>query len=85
MAAVKARVGMPETAWSCHTAVVGGYAVEGHVPVEAIDTLLAQHPAIDGIALPGMPAGSPGMPGEAVAPLEVLAVSDGATSSFGSY
>lgn len=85
MAPVKARHGLPESAWSCHTAVIDGYAVEGHVPVAAIEDLLAARPAIDGIALPGMPAGSPGMPGVQAAPFQVLAVDEGVTSAFGSY
>lgn len=85
MTAVKADRGVPRSAQSCHTAVVGGYVVEGHVPVEAIEDLLAEQPAIDGIALPGMPPGSPGMPGEQEAPFEVLALVDGVTSPFGSY
>ena len=85
MAAVKARLGLPQEAWSCHTAVVDGYLVEGHMPVEAIADLLAARPAIDGIALPGMPAGSPGMPGAQEAPFEVLAIDDGTASAFGSY
>ena len=85
MAAVKAQYGPPQDTWSCHTAVIAGYAVEGHVPVEAIEDLLAERPAIDGIALPGMPPGSPGMPGVKEGPFEVLAVKDGVASPFGSY
>lgn len=85
MAAMKHQLGMPKDTWSCHTAVIDGYAIEGHVPVEAIEDLLVQRPAIDGIALPGMPPGSPGMPGNKAAPFAVLAVADGATSEFGSY
>ena len=85
MASVKQDLGIPDDAWSCHTAVIDGYAIEGHVPAEAIEDLLARRPAIDGIALPGMPPGSPGMPGDKAAPFAVLSVSDGATSEFGSY
>ena len=85
LAAVKAEHRIPVDAQSCHTAVIGGYAVEGHVPVEAMEALLADAPAIDGIALPGMPPGSPGMPGDKAAPFEVLAVDNGVTSAFGSY
>jgi hypothetical protein len=77
--------GVPSTALSCHTAVVDGYVVEGHVPVEAILDLLEQRPEIDGIALPGMPVGSPGMPGEKAAPFQILAFVDGTTSVFGEY
>ncbi len=85
MVAVKAQYGLPPGTWSCHTAVIAGYAVEGHVPVEAIEDLLTTRPAIDGIALPAMPPGSPGMPGVKEGPFEVLAVTDGAVSPFGSY
>ena len=77
--------GVPLTAMSCHTAIVDGYIVEGHVPVAAIFDPLQQRPDIDGIALPGMPQGSPGMPGEQTAPFEILAIDDGTISVFGSY
>jgi hypothetical protein len=60
---VKQRLGVPQTMQSCHTASIDGYVVEGHVPVEAIDMLLKQRPKVTGIAAPGMPSGSPGMPG----------------------
>ena len=85
MAAVKAKHALPQDTWSCHTAVIDGYVVEGHVPVEAIEDLLARRPAIDGIALPAMPPGSPGMPGAKEGPFEILAVKDGVASPFGSY
>jgi hypothetical protein len=85
VSAVKAKYGLPQDTWSCHTAVIDGYAVEGHVPSEAIEDLLATRPAIDGIALPAMPTGSPGMPGVKEGPFEVLAVTDGVASPFGSY
>ena len=55
---------MPDEAASCHTALVEGYVVEGHVPIEAIDRLLAERPDVVGLALPGMPADSPGMGGD---------------------
>lgn len=60
---VKQRFGIPETLQSCHTAVVAGYLVEGHVPAGAVAKLLDEQPALRGIALPGMPAGPPGMGG----------------------
>lgn len=85
MTEFKARHGVPVDAQSCHTAVIDGYVVEGHVPLAAVDRLLADRPEIDGIALPGMPAGSPGMGGVAAAPFEVLALDGGETSAFGSY
>src|SRR5688500_13222025 len=56
MAAFKAEHGVPAEAASCHTAVIGEYLIEGHVPLAAVERLLAERPAIDGIALPGMPA-----------------------------
>jgi hypothetical protein len=85
MSRIKDQMGVPESAWSCHTAVVDGYVVEGHVPVAAILDLMSGRPDIDGIALPGMPAGSPGMPGAKAGPFEVLALQDGLTSEFGAY
>jgi hypothetical protein len=61
--AVKRRLGVLPSLESCHTATVAGYVVEGHVPSDAIERLLEERPAIVGIAVPGMPAGSPGMEG----------------------
>ena len=59
---VKARLGVPDSLASCHTTEVGGYVVEGHVPFEAVAKLLRDKPkGVAGIAVPGMPAGSPGM------------------------
>ncbi|MEZ5236110.1 MAG: DUF411 domain-containing protein [Acidimicrobiales bacterium] len=57
-------LGIPDEAASCHTAVVDGYIIEGHVPIQAIERLLATRPDIVGLALPGMPADSPGMGGD---------------------
>ncbi len=61
---LRAEVGVPEQAASCHTAMVGGYAIEGHVPVGAIVRLLDERPDAAGLALPGMPLDSPGMGGD---------------------
>ena len=62
MPAIKRHHGVPEALASCHTAIVGGYAVEGHVPLADVARLLKERPAgIRGIAVPGMPRGSPGM------------------------
>lgn len=62
MQTVKAKLGVPDSLTSCHTSRVGGYVIEGHVPFAAIDKLLKTRPkGITGIAVPGMPAGSPGM------------------------
>jgi hypothetical protein len=63
LAAFKTEVGVPPDAISCHTALVDGYVVEGHVPVGALVALLEQRPDAVGIALAGMPADSPGMGG----------------------
>lgn len=63
MAAVKDSAGVPQALGSCHTARVGGYVVEGHVPAADVKRLLAERPAVVGIAAPGMPQGSPGMEG----------------------
>jgi hypothetical protein len=61
LAAIKQRHGVPPQLQSCHTARIGGYTVEGHVPVSAIQRLLKERPQVAGIAVPGMPLGSPGM------------------------
>jgi len=71
MAPVKQRLGTDQAA-SCHTVEIEGYVVEGHVPVAAIDKLLAERPNIKGIALPGMPYNSPGMGPEKKGSLQVL-------------
>ena len=64
----KVRLGVPRDLASCHTAQVGGYVVEGHVPAGAIKRLLAEKPEGTGLAVPGMPAGSPGMEVEGMEP-----------------
>jgi hypothetical protein len=63
LTAIKRRYGIEPSLMSCHTAVVEGYAVEGHVPADVIQRLLRERPAVTGIAVPGMPAGTPGMEG----------------------
>jgi hypothetical protein len=60
---VKATAGVPAALQSCHTAYVGRYVVEGHVPADVMQRLLAERPAVAGLAVPGMPSGSPGMEG----------------------
>jgi hypothetical protein len=74
LSAVKRAHGVPEALEGCHTTLVEGYVVEGHVPVEIIKRLLAEKPAIKGISLPGMPAGSPGMDGEKTAPFTIYEI-----------
>jgi hypothetical protein len=66
--AIKERLGVPSELASCHTAEVGGYIVEGHVPADAVARLLAERPAATGLAVPGMPLGSPGMEVAGMAP-----------------
>ena len=58
---VKGELGVPDALQSCHTAVIGAFLVEGHVPAADVKRLLAQKPAVRGLAVPGMPIGSPGM------------------------
>ena len=68
----RAKFGVPDQLGSCHTAMVGGYAIEGHVPAREIKRLLAEKPKAKGLAVPGMPRGSPGMEGPVSDPYEVL-------------
>jgi hypothetical protein len=83
--AVKLKLGVREEFASCHTAEIGGYVVEGHVPVETVQRLLKERPKIAGIAVPNMPAGSPGMevPGGRKDAYNILAfTSDGKTTVY---
>ena len=83
MESVKEKYGIPYSMRSCHTTVIGDYFVEGHVPIEAVEKLMLEKPDIKGIALPGMPSGSPGMPGSKQGPFIVYAINkDGSTSEF---
>jgi hypothetical protein len=74
LAPVKRQLGVPRVLESCHTAEVQGYVIEGHVPADLIDRLLRERPAVVGLAVPGMPVGSPGMeaPGQAAERYQVL-------------
>lgn len=83
--AVKAEHGVPQDLHACHTAIVDGYIVEGHVPAEDVRRLLAERPQVVGIAVPGMPLGSPGMevPNGKVEPYDVIAFrANGTTEVF---
>lgn len=85
---IKNEAGVPADARSCHTAIVDGYAIEGHVPAAAIKRLLQERPAVAGLAVPGMPVGSPGMevPGQAPDRYDVIAFQrDGSSSVFESH
>ncbi|MDT8340705.1 MAG: DUF411 domain-containing protein [Longimicrobiales bacterium] len=75
MLAVKGELGLPGELASCHTARIAGYLVEGHVPARDIQRMLLDRPDIRGLAVPGMPVGSPGMevPGQAADPYDVVA------------
>jgi hypothetical protein len=85
MGNVKRMMRVPEAMESCHTAVVGGYIVEGHVPIAAIERLMAEKPDIIGISLPGMPLGSPGMNGEKAAPFQIYAITKDGPKLFMEY
>jgi hypothetical protein len=84
---VRRRAGLPDKFASCHTAVVSGYVVEGHVPAHDIQRLLTMRPLAIGLAVPGMPAGSPGMEtGARRDPYRVLLVdAEGGERVFSSY
>jgi hypothetical protein len=82
---LKERVGVPYGKGSCHTAEVGGYFIEGHVPADDVKRLLAERPDAKGLVLPGMPMGSPGMEspdGRTQAYTVELVGRDGATRTF---
>lgn len=87
MGAVKARLGVPADLASCHTTVIEGYVIEGHVPAREIKRLLRERPAgVKGLAVAGMPLGSPGMEaGGRVQPYEVIAFGDGGRKVFARY
>ena len=87
MAAIKAQYGVPQNLTSCHTTVVGDYVIEGHIPVEDVQRLLVEQPDIAGIAVPGMPIGSPGMEsGDYVEPYTVFSFTEsGETATFAEH
>lgn len=87
---MRQRLGVPMKYGSCHTALVGGYAIEGHVPAGEIRRLLQERPDAVGLSVPGMPVGSPGMDGPAYGdrkdPYDVVLIHrDGSASVFQSY
>ena len=79
---IKQKYNIPLEMQSCHTTIIGKYFIEGHVPLEAVNKLLKDQPDIDGIALPGMPIGTPGMPGKKEEPFVVYELIDGKFSIF---
>jgi hypothetical protein len=82
MQAVKTKLGVPEAMVSCHTSVVNGYVIEGHVPAADIQRLLRDKPKVAGLAVPGMVMGSPGMEGNRSDPYNVIAFGEGKTTVF---
>ena len=74
---IKTQYGIPKEIESCHTAIIGNYVVEGHIPIEVVDKLLQEKPDIEGIALPRMPSGTPGMPGPKREDWVIYSVKDG--------
>ena len=80
--AIKQKYNIPLEMQSCHTTIVGKYFIEGHVPLEAVNKLLKEQPDIDGIALPGMPIGTHGMPGKKEEPYVIYQLIDGKFSVF---
>ena len=83
---IKQQNGVSPKLGACHTARVGNYVIEGHVPAQDIKRLLAEKPAVAGLAVPGMPAGSPGMEGPSKEPYNVYTFNeDGAVSVYARY
>ena len=76
---IKAKHGVPVELEACHTALVDGYVVEGHVPADLIVRLLRKRPNVLGLAVPGMPAGSPGMMGDQTEPLTIFEITKDGT------
>jgi hypothetical protein len=86
LGAIKSDQGITNELASCHTAMIDGYVVEGHVPPADVQRLLEERPDAIGLSVPGMPEGSPGMEGPNPNPYDVLLInSDGSTSVFSSY
>ena len=85
MFSIKQQYGISPDMESCHTSIFGDYVVEGHIPLEVVAKLLDEKPDIRGIALPDMPAGSPGMPGVKRGPFTIYALSDGTPSVYLQY
>ena len=83
--AIKQQFGVADEAASCHTMRLEGYTVEGHVPIEALERLVREQPGLDGIALPRMPGGSPGMSGEKSAPFTIYGFGEGGLFVYGLF
>src|SRR5260221_9587167 len=79
---INAKYHVPAELQGCHISEVDGYFVGGHVPVDVVNRLLSEHPKIDGITLPGMPMGSPGMMGAKDAPFVIYGITDGKSQVY---
>ncbi|MDH4191368.1 MAG: DUF411 domain-containing protein [Betaproteobacteria bacterium] len=82
---IKRRYGVPESLASCHTAVIAGYAIEGHVPAADIKRLLRERPKVKGLAVPGMVTGSPGMEQGPAQPYATIAFGDRGNRIFAQH
>ena len=74
---IKKQAGVPDELAACHTMLIDGYVVEGHVPLATLNRLLSERPGIQGISLPGMPLGSPGMTGTKTEPFTIYEITEG--------
>jgi hypothetical protein len=83
LALINRQYGVPDQLESCHTALIDGYVIEGHVPIEFVSRLLSERPAIRGISIPDMPVGLPGMEGDKEGPITVYEFSDGQPAVYG--
>lgn len=81
MSSIKNQHQIPHNMQSCHTMVMGNYIIEGHVPIEAVKSFIENTPDVQVVALPGMPAGSPGMPGFKKGEFTIYGLKDGAVAS----
>jgi hypothetical protein len=76
------KYGIPDDLQPCHISLIGGYIVGGHIPIEVVNRLLSEKPQIAGITLPGMPEGTPGMPGRKPGPLQIYEIGKGAPKVY---
>lgn len=82
LASIKTQYDIPREVQSCHTAVLGNYFIEGHVPLEVLEKLIEEQPAIDGVALPGMPSGATGMGGMKQGTWTIYAITGGVATEY---
>jgi hypothetical protein len=82
MDSIKKKYNVPKSLESCHTAIIGDYIVEGHIPSKVIDKLLTEKPDVDAIGMAGMPSGSPGMPGPKNETWKIYSVKGGKISLY---